>query len=278
MNYSTKTFLISAYAALQMASSVSAQDSANGQTSTSANPPVSKSKSNEVIYLKDGSGVVVDGVLYLTAPHAKEDSATKQTPNENSVQSAPSNTAIPDTQDNQEPVDDGKGAQPKQSRQGKKSLLKGIGGKAYFWRLKYYFIAQSDTDCDVFYGLVQDDPLIGLASVDFSFPNGCNCHGRALVTQYPMQGVAGEKGKIKVKCDDGRTLKGDFTTTSLTTGWGSIHDDAGHTYSGTFGHSLDQAIRAVNQIRQRRGCPDIDKKEVEMLLQGKVLPKHTGDK
>ena len=85
MNNLTKASLISAYVALQAVSSVSAQDSANEQKSPSENPPVSKSKSNEVIHLKDGSGVVVDGVLYLTAPHqvlAEKAWAERMTPDD----------------------------------------------------------------------------------------------------------------------------------------------------------------------------------------------------
>jgi hypothetical protein len=152
-----------------------------------------------------------------------------------------------------------------------KSMLKHLRSASSFWKLKYYFVAQNDLNCDVFFGLVQDNPLTGVASVDFSFPNGCLCHGKAAVTYYPAFGVAGERGQISATCSDGRTFGGEFTTTSLTTGNGSASDSLGNGYSVTFGHTISQAIQSVNVIRKRLNCPGCQPKDVETEVKGRIL-------
>lgn len=144
---------------------------------------------------------------------------------------------------------------------------------AYFWRLRYYFVAQNAANCDLFYGQIQDDPFIGRAAVDFVFPNGCQCHGYALVTHYPHpRSVVGQSGFIKTKCSDGRRIEGRFTTTSLTTGHGTASDNLGNNYEFTFGQQAEQAVQEVNQLRKRLGCQECTPQEVELKVTGKILP------
>jgi hypothetical protein len=138
-----------------------------------------------------------------------------------------------------------------------------------FWKLRYYFAAQNGKDCEFFYGLIQDNPLLGRASVDFNNANGCKCHGVAQVTHYPLKGgVIGQRGYIHVKCEDGRKMHGHFTTTSLTTGFASLEDDRGHSYEGTFGHSADQAVDKINDLRKKMGCPEVDARDIELKVNG----------
>ena len=141
-----------------------------------------------------------------------------------------------------------------------------------FWKLKYYFAAQNAKDCEFFYGLIQDNPLIGRASVDFNSADGCKCHGVAQVTHYPLKGGAvGQRGYIKVKCEDGRKMHGHFTTTSLTTGFADLEDNLGHKYEGTFGHTAGEAIVKINTLRKQIGCPEVTAEDVEMKVNGQVL-------
>lgn len=153
-----------------------------------------------------------------------------------------------------------------------KPLFSRMFDRAYFWRLHYYFVAQNAANCDIFYGLVQQDPLIGRAAVDFIFPNGCKCKGYALVTHYPKpRSVVGQSGFIKAKCSDGREIKGRFTTTSLSTGNGTVTDDLGNNYQFSFGHTAEKAVAEVNELRRKLGCPECTPQDVELRVTGRVL-------
>ncbi|MBX9687151.1 MAG: hypothetical protein K2X27_10640 [Candidatus Obscuribacterales bacterium] len=155
----------------------------------------------------------------------------------------------------------------------KKGWFGRLFDKAYFWRLRYYFVAQNAANCNLFYGLIQDDPLIGRASVDFRFDNGCHCHGYAQVTKIPKgRSVVGQEGFIKANCSDGRKIQGRFKTTSLTTGSASATDSLGNSYEATFGHTAAEAVLSVNLLRKKLGCPECSPKEIELKVQGKVLP------
>jgi hypothetical protein len=161
------------------------------------------------------------------------------------------------------------------TRKPKRSLYKKMTQAASFWKLKYYFVAQNAKNCDLFYGLVQDNPLTGRASVDFTFPNGCLCRGVAQVTDYPPGGgTKGQRGYIKAKCADGRTINGEFTTASLTTGHGTATDSFGNNYQFTFGHAATEAVKRVNLLRKELGCPECGAKDIEMKVQGLILNKH----
>ncbi len=143
-----------------------------------------------------------------------------------------------------------------------------------FWKLRYYFAAQNASDCEFFYGLIQDNPLLGRASVDFNSANGCKCHGVGQVTHVPLKGGgAGQRGYIHVKCEDGRRMKGHFTTTSLTTGFAELTDDKEHKFEATFGHSADQAIDKVNALRKKLGCPEVTAEEIETKVNAEILHK-----
>ena len=144
-----------------------------------------------------------------------------------------------------------------------------------FWKLRYYFAAQNGKDCEFFYGLIQDNPLLGRASVDFNNANGCKCHGTAQVTHYPLTkgGVVGQRGYIHVKCEDGRKMNGHFTTTSLTTGFATLEDDRGHSFEGTFGHSADQAVDKINELRKKLGCPEVSAHDIELKVNGDLKTK-----
>ncbi len=139
-------------------------------------------------------------------------------------------------------------------------------------KLRYYFVAQNTHNCDLLYGLVEDNPFIGRAAVDFVFPNGCDCHGVAQVTHFPLGGpIAGQSGYVKASCSDGRSIKGRFTTTSLTTGNGKASDTMGNEYEFTFGHTAEQSIETVNVIRRKLHCPECTTEDVEMRVQAKII-------
>lgn len=154
-----------------------------------------------------------------------------------------------------------------------RGFLRKLVSKVYFWRLHYFFVAQNGANCTLFYGLIQDDPLIGHASVDFTFPNGCTCHGSAQVTHLPKgRSVIGQTGVIKTKCTDGRRITGNFVTTSLTTGKATVKDDQGNEYQATFGQTALEAVESVNALRKKLGCPECSARDVELSVQGKVIP------
>lgn len=141
-----------------------------------------------------------------------------------------------------------------------------------FLKLRYYFAAQNAADCEFFYGMVQDNPFLGRASIDFNSENGCKCHGVAQVTHVPLKGNgAGQRGYIHVKCEDGRHMKGHFSTTSVTTGFADLTDDRGHKFEATFGHSADQAVDKVNALRKKLGCPEVTAQEIETKVNAEIL-------
>lgn len=136
-------------------------------------------------------------------------------------------------------------------------------------------MAQNAENCDLFYGLVVDNALIGRASVSFSSANGCACKGMAQVTHCPgvlyLGNCVGQKGYVKAHCSDGRSFKGNFTTTSLTTGFGTATDSLGNQYQFTFGHTVQEAIEKVNELRKKLGCPEITVSSVELKVHGQVM-------
>jgi hypothetical protein len=155
-----------------------------------------------------------------------------------------------------------------------KPFYKRLFAKFSFWKLSYYFVAQNPSNCDLLYGLVVDNPAIGRATLNFAFANGCDCHGIGQVTHYPLfKGGAGQKGYIKAKCSDGRTMKGKFTTTSVTTGNGTVTDSLGNQYQFTFGQTADQAVQQVNILRKQLGCPEVTGEEIELKVHAEVLKK-----
>lgn len=151
--------------------------------------------------------------------------------------------------------------------------------KIPFGALRYYFLAQNAHNCDFFYGLVQDNPLIGRASLKFAFPNGCDCHGVAQVTHFPRGGpAAGQSGYIKATCSDGRTIRGRFTTTSLTTGNGTGSDSLGNEYQFTFGHTAEQSVQSVNVLRKELHCPECTPEDIELGVQARIIKRQSNSR
>jgi hypothetical protein len=160
-----------------------------------------------------------------------------------------------------------------QEPQGKPNwLMRRFMPKISVPKLRYYFVAQNAHNCDLLYGLVQDNPLLGRAQLDFFFPNGCDCHGVAQVTSRSLfGGAAGQKGYVRATCSDGRVLTGRFETESLTTGHGTVSDTLGSDYQFTFGQTANQAVAEVNELRKKLGCPECTGAEVELKVQGTVI-------
>lgn len=140
-------------------------------------------------------------------------------------------------------------------------------------KLQYYFVAQNAANCEFLYGLIVDNSLIGRASVRFAFPDGCQCHGVAQVTYIRLfGGTAGQKGYIKATCSDGRSFKGHFTTTSLTTGDGTVQDSLGDQYQFTFGHTAEQAVQEIDALREQLHCSELTATEIELKVEAQILP------
>jgi hypothetical protein len=210
------------------------------------------------------------------APTIKADpeSKTSTTDPDTKTTHTEADTKAPDTDPDIDKDGHDKQETPVSSDGKVQSALKWFKRSTSFWKLKYYFVGQNGEDCEFFYGLIQDNPMLGRASVDFESGKNCHCHGIAQVTKLPHgRSNIGQKGYIKVKCSDGRKMKGDFTTTSLTTGYATISDNLGHKYDCTFGHTASQAIEKINTTRRQLGCPEVTAEEVELKVQGRVLEK-----
>jgi len=87
--------------------------------------------------------------------------------------------------------------------------------------------------------------------------SGIVCTGTANVTHTGLT-CRGQRGDIFASCDDGRTLGGEWTATSCTTGIGQGMDSTGSAFAFTFGLSEDEALKEINKrLALSKNKPDL---------------------
>jgi hypothetical protein len=103
---------------------------------------------------------------------------------------------------------------------------------------------------EVFRGDIAHNLLIGQAEVVAIGENsGIVCKGRSYVTYYPpfAIGCAGQRGKVDMTCDDGRTLDVDFRANSCASGDGRGSDAYGNRFTFAFGLDEKEAEKYITQ-------------------------------
>jgi len=103
---------------------------------------------------------------------------------------------------------------------------------------------------EVFRGDINHNLLVGEADVVAKGENsGIVCKGRSYVTHTPVLalGCAGQRGKVDMTCDDGRTLDVDFRANSCASGEGRGSDAYGNRFTFAFGLDEKEAEKYIAQ-------------------------------
>ena len=103
---------------------------------------------------------------------------------------------------------------------------------------------------EVFRGDINHNLLIGEAEVVATGENsGIVCKGRSYVTHKPVLalGCAGQRGKVDMTCDDGRSLDVDFRAHSCSSGDGRGSDAYGNRFTFAFGLDEQEAEKYIAQ-------------------------------
>lgn len=124
--------------------------------------------------------------------------------------------------------------------------------------VQYKVAGSFDNANEVFRGDVVHDLLSGSADVVAVGQNsGIVCRGRSYATHVPALalGCTGQRGKVDMTCDDGRTLDVDWRADSCTSGSGRGRDRLGNRFSFAFGLNAAEAeahiARRLPDVRQR---------------------------
>lgn len=78
--------------------------------------------------------------------------------------------------------------------------------------------------------------------------SGVTCKGNSYLTYVPKPfSYSGQKGVATLNCSDGRIISADFTTKTITSGWGSGLDQNGNKFTFTFGMSERKALKFIEE-------------------------------
>lgn len=116
---------------------------------------------------------------------------------------------------------------------------------------------------EVFLGEVNHNLMTGGGSFNLKGKvSGINCDGIASVDS------SGVKGTVEAICSDGRSIKGTWEATGLTTGLGRGVDSTGAYFVFTFGESEEEAISKIEielaKVSDKPKLPSYDPKKVRM--------------
>lgn len=136
----------------------------------------------------------------------------------------------------------------------------------------YPVVGSFDNHNEVFVGTVISDLLAGQSEIVVNGKvSGLSCKGRSNTTYIPpisyvIPTCTGQRGDVVMRCADGRAVKGEWTATSCTTGYGRGSDQNGNIFSFTFGLSEQEALAFVESERkiaaQKPDLPAYRPKEV----------------
>lgn len=125
---------------------------------------------------------------------------------------------------------------------------------------KYPVVGAFDDHNEVYLGTVLHNSANGTAYIEVeSEKSGVKGRGNSRITYMPAFSMGGgQKGEANLTFDDGRTVIAYWTTKTLTTGYGSGHDQFGNTFQFTFGMSEEEAAEYVTALkREKVNLPDL---------------------
>jgi len=140
-----------------------------------------------------------------------------------------------------------------------------LAGCAY----RYPVVGAFDNYNEVFRGTVHHNAWNGTAYIEVKAENSdVMGRGNSRVTYIPPLFSWGDKqrGEADLEFDDGRSVKAYWTAESLTTGFGSGHDQFGNTFKFAFGMSDQEADKYISkkseEVARKPELPPYRPKEV----------------
>jgi len=123
-----------------------------------------------------------------------------------------------------------------------------IAGCAY----KYPVVGSFDNYNEVFRGTVHHNALTGTAYIEVKAENSdVMGRGNSRITYIPpLSFGGGQRGEADLDFDDGRKVRAYWTSKSLTSGFGSGHDQFGNTFKFTFGMSDQEANNYISKEKE----------------------------
>ena len=111
----------------------------------------------------------------------------------------------------------------------------------------YPVVGSFDNHKEVFRGQVHHNSANGTAFIEVTAErSGVKGSGNSVVTYVPFLSFGGgQMGRAVLNFDDGRSVVADWTSLSLTTGYGHGKDQFGNTFKFTFGLSEDEAATYI---------------------------------
>jgi S1-C subfamily serine protease len=121
-------------------------------------------------------------------------------------------------------------------------------------------VGSFDNHREIFRGQVHHNSLNGTALIDVTAErSGVKGSGNSYVTYIPPFSMGeGQMGRAKLKFDDGRIVFAEWTSLSLTTGYGHGKDQFGNTFKFTFGMTEAEAEAYVDSLKSSKaGLPEL---------------------
>lgn len=125
---------------------------------------------------------------------------------------------------------------------------------------KYPVVGAFDDHNEIYLGTVHHNSSNGTAFIEVESQNsGVKGRGNSRVTYMPTFSMGGgQRGEADLSFDDGRNVKAFWTTKTLTSGYGSGHDQFGNTFQFTFGMSEEEASEYVAALKaEKSALPDL---------------------
>lgn len=124
----------------------------------------------------------------------------------------------------------------------------------------YPVVASFDNHREIFRGEVHHNAMNGTAFIEVKAErSGVKGSGNSVVTYVPMFSMGGgQMGRANLQFDDGRTVIAEWTSLSLTTGFGHGKDQFGNTFKFTFGMTEAEAAAYVDALKaSKANLPDL---------------------
>jgi S1-C subfamily serine protease len=124
----------------------------------------------------------------------------------------------------------------------------------------YPVVGSFDNHKEVFRGQVHHNSANGTAFIEVTAErSGVKGSGNSVVTYVPLFSLgAGQMGRAVLNFDDGRAVVADWTSLSLTSGYGHGKDQFGNTFKFTFGLTEEEASAyIVSQKAAKSDLPEL---------------------
>jgi len=116
--------------------------------------------------------------------------------------------------------------------------------------VSFPLVGRFDDGSDSFRGTIDSD-LAGNAHIQATSSSGASCTGESRITYKPIYSVVvpcvGQRGIAVIDCSDGRRVRGNWTATGCTAGYGDGYDQEGRRLTFAMGMSLEEAQRRFGQ-------------------------------